>query len=206
MTVWNAKVLRARMSELGLSVVDLAWATGLTRQTIHTLLREDFKPLAPSVELLATALALEPADLITRGPKPRSRPAATVAELVARAAQGDARAFEVLPAALCQSSAIDLQAAFGYPASRQLLAAAVDTALTLLDECREDCALRLCQGRLAAMLKSLGRRRPRQAFLFDAGLLSQERLEAATPTPLKRHLVFGAFDLNSFRRHLKCAC
>jgi hypothetical protein len=193
------------MSELGLSVVDLAWATGLTRQTIHTLLREDFKPLPPSVDLLATALALEPADLISMGSKRRSRPAATVSELVARAAQGDARAFEVLPAALCQAPAIDLQAALAFPASRQLLAAAVDTALTLLEECVKDCSAHSCKGRLASMLRSLGRRRPSQVFLFDAGLLSKERLEAATPAPLKRHLVFGAFDLNSFRRHLKCA-
>ncbi len=44
--------------------------------------------------------------------------------------------------------------------------------------------------------------KPGRAFFFSLRLMDTERILADTPNAMKKHLVFGAFNIEDFARHL----
>ena len=192
MNVLNTDLLRGRMAELDLRVTDVAALTGLSRQTIHTILKPGFDPIVQSVAVLSSALGLDLRDLL-RGPGRQGRGESTIQELLDRSALGDARAFELLPAVLVSTVPLPVSLLLeGQPVHRQLGRAAAEVA-NLLSPCGP---LR----RLAALKESESR--GCHGFFFGLDLMTPARIVQATPEPLSKHLVFGAFSIADFARHL----
>jgi len=187
-------VNRARevLNERSLSVSALAARTGLSRQAIHHMLRPDYDPIPQGFREMARALGVTPRDLLgdERGEVADAR------LLLADAAKGDARAFELLPAALLglgQDGREELTPMD--PHARQLAAAAGEIAWTA--KAPDDDALRSWIDSLSAT-RSAG-----QAFVFGGAAPLTPQAVADTPDALRRHGVYGRFALADFLRHAR---
>lgn len=208
MFVFDSVAIRKKMSELGLSVVELAKQTGMSRQTVHSLLREGFRPLVPSAEALSEVLGLQPNELLARRPLPS--PGEDVHLLLSRAVAGDPRAFELLPGAVCDAGSVLFRGRLEWTGlAARVLAAAIDVAETILARASGKAS---GTRRLAAQLRKTSTRLSRQngkseigqPFFFGRGLLTEERIRQSTPEPMRRHDVFGAFQMDDFKRHMPC--
>jgi hypothetical protein len=115
-------------------------------------------------------------------------------ELLVAATAGDSRAFELLPARFVRDQARARAAALGLedPVPRRLAAAASEMAWALSPSAR----LRALTDLLARPLP------PHHALFFGADSMSPELIVQATPEPLKKHGVFGAFSAEDFARHM----
>jgi transcriptional regulator with XRE-family HTH domain len=180
------------MGQLNLSVKDLAALTGLSRQTIHALLRPGFRPLVPSVDTVALALGIE-ASLLLEVASAVTADIPGARQLLDRAVAGDARSFELLPALLATS----------HPIPSAMILESRDTHLQLARAAAE-VANTLAPSPPLEALANLTRTSGRcfHGFFFGADLMSPERIVQLTPEPLRKHLVFGAFAMADFARHL----
>lgn len=178
------EVLAAR----GLDVSALAKRSGLSRQAAYRMLDPAYEPFSEGFRAIARALEVDPADLVG----PRSGAVDEVSAVLKDAAQGDARAFEVLPAELARLSLRELERlAPADPDELRLLTAAGE----ILHAHRPEAALR---GLLDTWSSRLA---PTRCFAFGARVLGLERLAERSPALLLRHGVLGAFDLADFARH-----
>jgi len=180
------------MAQLGLGVKDLALAAGLSRQTVHALLRPGFRPLLPSVDAVAAVLGLDPAGMLRRSDDGASLDL-SVGGLLSLSAAGNPRAFELLPARLISGEGTHMDYA-GVEGClyHQLLAAAAEMASSLVPS-----------SHVSSMIPVHAHRvEPHRAFFFGRGLMSPDRIVQVTPEPLKKHQVFGAFSIDDFARHL----
>jgi transcriptional regulator with XRE-family HTH domain len=185
--------VRALMAARQLDLTALAKRAGLSRQAVHRFLRPGHCPLSRGFVAVAEALGTSPVALL-RSSGGRPLPWDEPLDLVRAAATGEARAFELLPAEVRKA------AGRGYcpdetlaPVHHQLIAAAAEVALELAPSDR----LRRIAARHAAAVE------PGRAFFFAADLMSPDRIVVATPAPMARHLVFGAFAMDDFARHLR---
>jgi transcriptional regulator with XRE-family HTH domain len=177
------------MRAMGLTLSELASRTHLTRQTVYNILRPGYQPFSKGLISIAEVLGVHPLDLLKNHPDAsREIPA-----LVSQAAKGKARAFELLPAALFAAFADGTPVPGGYSQVQyRLLAAAAETVKAISGD--------IAFEKLAKVFLP---DRTGEAFFFGIGRMSPDRIVAMTPPPLKKHLVFGAFELGDFGRHFK---
>jgi lambda repressor-like predicted transcriptional regulator len=178
------------MHERGLNPTALARRAGISRQALYRMLDPEYDPFPSGFRAVAAALATRPERLVT----PLSTPALEEIKVLAHdAASGDARAFELLPAALSALTSFELHMLEEAPEPvRRLLVAAADVLATTTT--RED--LRPWIIAQAARLSGT------LAVFFGGAWMDPERLVAVTPPVLARHKLYGAFDMDSFTRHL----
>lgn len=177
------------MEREGLTPTALARRAGLSRQAVYRLLDPAYDPFPQGFRRVAEVLG-RPPELLVRSAVPET--ATRIEALLRAAAAADPRAFEVLPGALHVAGARDRLAVRPEGDSeRRLLAAAAEYAYAVAP----DLALRLWIDELASTLP------PHLPFFFGARWMDAERIVSATPAPFARHLVFGAFDEGSLRRH-----
>ncbi len=187
----NATRLRMHLQAKGMTISGLARAAGITRQAVHQMLRPGYRPLSLGVETVARALEVDPLDILYEECA-EARRRREVEDLVTRAAAGDARAFEVLPATLLLTQGEEIESLHARDAtSHQILAAAAEVAGTLS---RRPWMERFIRGHASRVVKG-------QAFFFGTGLIGMERLMSLTPSPMRRHRVYGAFEMKAFARH-----
>lgn len=208
MVTLDSVVVRTRMTELGLTVMDVAQVLGVSRQTVHTLLRGDFRPLVQSVEELSTALGLSLNRILVAVP---SQALEAVNWLVERSLEGDARSFEVLPSEVFAAAPfVFVRKPHHVPAVPRLLVAATEVARTIVADSGQYSPRD--RARLSRQISILLRTFPvvpeesSEAFFFGSDLMTEDRIRQSTPEPMALHRVFGAFHLDDFRRHFPCAC
>ena len=187
----DTAAIRSLMKNQGLDMSALARRAGLSRQALYRFLKPDFTPLGDGFLAMTAALGVSPLCLL-RDDEPRARDSQRIASLLQDAAHDDARAFEVLPANLLSALETGLHLPPLVPPAYQLLAAAAEVARHLSGDQRLDPLIALHRAEVE----------PNLAFFFGARAMSAERIIAMTPEPMQRHLVFGAFALDDFRRHL----
>ena len=86
------------MKDSHVGVVEVARLAGVSRQTIYKLLQPGFDPISPGVRKVASALKVDPLDLIPRQDDVTVQAARILDVLRTAAARKESRAFEVLPA------------------------------------------------------------------------------------------------------------
>ena len=182
--------ISAFMNTQGLTPTTLAKRAGLSRQALYRMLDPGYDPFPAGFRAVAVALGVFPEQLIE---SPKTRRVEETLALARDAAGGDARAFEVLPAALHALCPRERSALDEVPdPERRLLAAAADVLLGM----KEDDGLRAWT---SAQAEGLSENR---AFFFGGEWMDPERLIATTPSVLAKRRVYGAFDLASFARHV----
>lgn len=188
----NAQHIRSLARQRNMPLSHLARAAGISRQMLYNLLEPGFNPVPKSLHQLATALGVEPLELLESSSlAPAGKP--SLAETLQAALAGDARAFEMLPALLLQGKVRPgLPDELDVPEAWQLLAAAAQTAFTLTGDAAME--------QLAA--NGATRAKRHTGFFFGLPLVSLQRLVEQTPEPMKKHRVFGTFSTEDFRRHL----
>ncbi len=186
--------LQQLMGNRHITVVELAARAGLSRQAIYKMLRSDFDPLSQGVRKVARAIGVDPIDLLPREDQPTGRIAEVLALVRRAAAEKDARAFEVLPAALAGLDPPSLAAL--HPGANPLEARLLAAAAAMAAELTSSATLR-------RFAESWGQTEdPSQGFFFGGPLADVDRSIASTPELLRRHRVFGGFSEEMFRRHL----
>ena len=192
MSALETHFIRERMARLGIGITELAAMAGVSRQTVHTLLKPGFQPLPASVEAIAAVLDVDPIRLVVSSGSGDS-PEPPVEELLTESAAGSSRAFELLPARLVADS-VGRPGRMLHPADpvrNRLAAAAAEMANALSPS-----------PRLRALVDFHARKQPaHHAFFFGTGLMTPERIIRMTPEPLRKHGVFGAFAIEDFARH-----
>jgi transcriptional regulator with XRE-family HTH domain len=185
--------LESAMRGRGMGVMELAQRASVSRQTVYNLLRPDFDPLSPGIRKVAGALDVDPVDLLPRASDPTGGAGKVMRLLQAASGRKDARAFELLPAAL---AALDVAAV-------ETLHPTTDAGIRVLGAAAAMAADLTSSGPLHSLAETLRRQEdPHQALFFGRGLADPVRVVEETPEPLRRHKVFGAFDTGLFRRHL----
>lgn len=178
--------LRARLRRDGRDVTAVAREAGLSRQAIYRMLDPSWDPLPAGFRAVARVLGVDPVALLS------GASGIAVAEAVAtlrEAAGGDARAFERLPVQLSRPDVATAtwQAAFGEVEQRLVLAAAAMAAVVWPG--------RRMAAWVAVRAPTLS---PSTAFFFGVPGMPPERVVEATPEPMKRLNVFGAFSARRF--------
>jgi transcriptional regulator with XRE-family HTH domain len=208
MITLDSVVVRTRMEELGLTVMDVAQVLGVSRQTVHTLLRGDFRPLVESVEELSTALGLSLNRILVPVP---SQALDTIIWLVERSWEGDARSFEVLPSEVFAAAPfVFIRKLHHVAVVPRLLVAATEVARTIVADSGQytprDGARLWRQSRILLRAFPVVLEESKEAFFFGADLMTEDRIRQSTPEPMAQLGVYGSFHLDDFRRHFPCAC
>ena len=188
--VVNTERVHQLMQARGMDISGLARSSGMSRQGVYRLLSKDYHPLGRGLQAVAAALGISPLTLLAGSADDVG--GAEILQLVAQAAQGEPRAFELLPALLHQAT----PAAWSVleqlsPLQHQLLAAAAE----LVGELTSSVEM------VTFAAQHAQHREPGRAFFFASRFMPVERIMDETPEPMKRHLVFGSFNIDSFRRH-----
>ncbi len=189
--VVNTTTVRRLMHAQGQDISSLAKVSGLSRQGLYRVLGDDYRPVGRGFQNLARALGVSPLTLLVE--PAHEQGGADIIRLVEQSTAGEPRAFELLPAELhrfVSGSTCDLGEQM--PVHHQLLAAAAQVAAELTSSR----ALQAC-----AQFHSQAQE-PGRAFFFASRFMTAERIVTSTPEPMKAHLVFGAFEMSSFSRHL----
>lgn len=187
----------ARLQEImrnrHVGVVALAHQAGVSRQTVHGLLRPEYDPISPGVRKVARALQVDPRDLLPREDDPSALVAKILDVLQAAAERKESRAFEVLPALLAE---VD-------PSLLPTLRPSSDTEMRVLGAAAAMAAELTGKPHLLSLAEALLRLEdPHQALFFGRLAVDPMATIERTPGPLRPHRVFGAFDEDLFRRHL----
>ena len=120
----NTERAHQLMQARGMDISGLARTSGLSRQGVYRLLSKDYHPLGRGLQAMAAALGVSPLTLLADSADDAG--GAEILQLVAQAAQGEPRAFELLPASLHQATPAALSRLEPLsPLQHQLLAAAV---------------------------------------------------------------------------------
>ena len=171
----------------GLSPTQLARRAGLSRQALYRFLDPAYDPFPLGFRRVAAALAVSPGALV-------SQQVSDLESLVREAATDDARAFELLPATVHAATPEERRSARAETITeRRLLAAAGEFAQTVAPS-----------SELRRWVDGVSRGLPvHSPFLFGARWMDVSRIAAATPEPLARHHVYGAFEPETLRRHFR---
>lgn len=185
--------LRSLVEASGLDITEIAKRAKLSRQAVYRFLRPDYHPLPRGLEAVAAVLAQPPMSLLCETGDSEAAAWTEIRDTLGRAAEGDPRAFEVLPMLLVRSPTVRTKPMEpGSALGHQLLAAAYAVAHAIRPQARIQ-RLSIRHGAFAD---------PGHAFFFSADLMPPERIVQATPEPMKRHFVFGAFAIEDFARHI----
>jgi transcriptional regulator with XRE-family HTH domain len=188
----DANAVRKLMEASGIGPSELARRSGLSRQAIYQMMKPGFQPLVRSVGSVSAALGVSPLGLLVDDDSSRSAEA-ELSTLVRGARQGNARAFELLPGALVKRRVVPRPVQDSEePEVHQVLAAASALAYALTGDSHFHVLSR----------NHGGKARAGSALFFGSELMTPERILAMTPEPMRRHLVFGAFELADFERHM----
>jgi transcriptional regulator with XRE-family HTH domain len=182
--------IRTLAAARGLGPSLLANRAGLSRQGLHRLLHGGHRPLANGLESLASALGVDALSLLCSS-EAKASDWERIRPLLEAAAGGDPRAFEELPAAIDRPKKPAGLPETLTPVQHQILAAAGELTAALWPR-------RWLPGFVAEHASQVP---PTQAFLFGGEMIGLQRLDDATPEPMRRHRVFGAFRLADFARH-----
>lgn len=191
MNALDVQKIRKAMRAKHMSVTDLARETGVSRQMLHRLLQPDYRPLAQSVVAIAGVLGLEPGDMLDQGDRGGLQTA--FSDLLRKARDGNPRAFELLPAHMARDPNAGQRLGEDADATTHLLLAAAAAVADALHPRRDLVRAVSLHARHAGS---------GQAFFFRSKFMTPERAIEQTPDPMRRHNVFGAFDMEGFRRHL----
>jgi transcriptional regulator with XRE-family HTH domain len=179
------------MDRQGVSVTDLARLIGVSRQTLHRILQSDFRPLPRTVADVGLALGLDAHQMLKPGVE--TSPDAGLKTLLDKAVGGDPRAFELLPAHLRNDPTAGRRVASESESTEHLLLAAAAAIAN---------TLRPSRGMTAAISYHSRKIASGTAFFFQSRFMPPELAMQKTPKPMREHRVFGAFDLDDFRRHM----
>jgi len=193
MALVDSEKIRQLMKSRGHNVSSLAEKTGLCRQTVHNILNPDYVPITSGFRSVATVLGVDPLDLL----KKADEDSGVLNEIhlaLDAAVEGEPRAFEILPALLCRMKKKQASEIGHFDPDRHQLLAAAGSVLSTFRNTR--------------WLRSFIKRHTEKyeqgrAIFFSNDMMSPERIVFATPESMRRHLVFGAFEMHSFERHLK---
>jgi transcriptional regulator with XRE-family HTH domain len=191
MTTVDTRKIGELMAARGLDVSGLARAAGLSRQGVYRFLRPGYRPFSDGFSAVAEALGVTPASLLDAGEGEQRL--APILDLLERAAAGEPRAFEVLPAALSglPARALGELDEPSDPLHHRLLAAAGELSN----------GIRPTRKMHAFAQRQAARCEPGRAFFFSSRWMDAGRIAATTPAEMRKHLVFGAFDRRDFERH-----
>ncbi len=182
--------VRELLRREGRDVASVAREAGLSRQAVYRMLDPAWDPFSAGFRAVARALGVDPVALLVEGSDAGlGQATATLRE----AARGDARAFELLPSLVTPVSAARLAVAAASEPEQRVLVAAALVAQAIRPH---DTLGAWIEGQMPTLS-------PTAAFFFGATWMSPERLVAATPEPMKRARVFGAYSLDDFSRHLR---
>ena len=188
--VVDTELVHQLMRARGMDISNLARVSGLSRQGVYRLLSKSYHPLGRGLHAMAAALGISPLTLLKDSAEDARH--AEILQLVSQAAQGEPRAFELLPASLHQATPAALSRLEPLPPlGHQLLAAAAELAGELASSSEM----------VAVAAHHALRREPDRAFFFASRFMPADHIVEKTPDPMKRHLVFGSFDIASFARH-----
>ena len=187
----DTKKIRTVLEDKGMSVTALARDTGLSRQAIHHLLKPGYRPMPESVTRVADALGLELAEmLMSNDGNVQSRE--LFANLVRKARKGNARAFELLPAHLSRDPGLGRSLEDEDATTHVLLAAAAAVAAQLRPGRQIEAAVSYHSERAGSGT----------SYLFESKFEPVEAVINRTPEPMRTQLVFGAFKIEDFGRHM----
>jgi len=184
--------IRQALRQKRMNATDLAREVGVSRQALYRLLKPGFRPLPQSVVKVARVLELEPWEMLLPGEDAEGQMA--FKKLVGKAKNGNARAFELMPAYLSRDPNIGWSyAEEADPTTHLLLAAAAAVANALWPGREIEAAVSFHSTRAGNG----------PAFMFGSKFMPPELVVERTPVPMRRQNVFGVFDLDDFRRHLE---
>ena len=182
----DRKKVEALMRAQGLNVSEMVAASGLSRQGYYDMFKEEYQPVAKGVVALAGVLGMNPVELL-EGVDESAR---ALRAMLDRAADGDARSFEVLPGTLLSSGVEGAWASALTATKRRLLSAAAQVVYFVIGQPLYRSLADVC------MPDDGG------AFFFGRRYMPVEQVIARTPAPLKERGVYGVFALEDFERHL----
>lgn len=188
-----AERLQDAMTSRHVGVVELARRAGVSRQTVYNFLRPDYDPISPGLRKIAKALDLDPVELLPLEDDAGKSAARLLDLLRSAAGRKDSRAFEVLPALVAGVEVSTLSC----------LHPATDAEVRVLGAAAAMAAEMTGNTALSGFAAALRRREdPHSAIFFGRLAVDPVRTIERTPEPLRAHRVFGAFDVDLFRRHL----
>ena len=185
--------LQEVMTDNDVGVAEVARMAGVSRQTIYNIMQPGYDPISPGVRKVASALKVDPLDLIPRQDDVSVQTATILDVLRAVAARKESRAFEVLPALLAEAD----------PTLLTAIRPSNDTAVRVLGAALAMAAELTGKAHLRSLAEALLRLEdPHQAIFFGKLPVDPVTIIERTPKPLRAHRVFGAFTEDLFRRHL----
>jgi len=185
--------LQEVMKDNDIGVAEVARMAGVSRQTIYNLMQPGYDPISPGVRKVASALKVDPLDLIPRQDDVTVQTARILDVLRSAAARKESRAFEVLPALLAKAD----------PALLTAIRPSNETEVRVLGAALAMAAELTGKAHLRSLAEALLRLEdPHQAIFFGKLPVDPVTIIERTPKPLRAHRVFGAFTEDLFRRHL----
>ena len=191
MTTVNTEKIRELMTARGLDVTGLARTAGLSRQGLYRFLHPGYEPFTRGFIAVARALEVTPESLITSNTGMDAHE--NVLLLLEQAVDGEPRAFELIPATLARLTRSGLKSLADQSEVRHRLLAAAGE---LSNQFSPNRRIEEFVGLHSSQYKQ------GQAFFFSHRLMDAERILADTPRAMRKHLVFGAFNIEDFERHL----
>ena len=190
MTTVNTDKIRELMAAKGMDVTGLARTAGLSRQGLYRFLRPGYEPFTRGFIAMAKALEITPMSLIATntGMDAHER----VLPLLEQAVDGEPRAFELMPATLARLTRSGLRSLADQSEVRHRLLAAAGE---LSHQFSPNRHIEEFVGLHSSLCKQ------GQAFFFSHRLMDAERILADTPLAMRKHFVFGAFNIDDFERH-----
>ena len=185
--------LQEVMTDNDVGVAEVARMAGVSRQTIYNIMQPGYDPISPGVRKVASALKVDPLDLIPRQDDVSVQTATILDVLRAVAARKESRAFEVLPALLAEAD----------PTLLPSIRPSNDTEVRVLGAALAMAAELTGNTHLRSLAEALLRLEdPHHAIFFGKLPVDPVTIIERTPKPLRAHRVFGAFTEDLFRRHL----
>jgi len=185
--------LQEVMTDNDVGVAEVARMAGVSRQTIYNIMQPGYDPISPGVRKVASALKVDPLDLIPRQDDVSVQTATILDVLRAVAARKESRAFEVLPALLAEAD----------PTLLPSIRPSNDAEVRVLGAALAMGAELTGKAHLRSLAEALLRLEdPHHAIFFGKLPVDPVTIIERTPKPLRAHRVFGAFTEDLFRRHL----
>jgi len=173
------------MKEQGLEVNTLLAASGLSRQGFYDMFKENYQPFAKGILAVAMALGVSPSSILS-GVNEDER---DIRRFLEGATAGDARNFEVLPAALARANLPEGMTPVFDRVARRVLSAAFQVAHSITGRER------------FLSLAEVWTPDDGGAFFFGLSYMTPQDIIARTPIAMRQRNVFGVFELEDFQRH-----
>ena len=184
----DTEKIKALFRSKKLNVRGLTSRANLSRQGYYDMLKSDYQPFSKGIAAIARVLGVSPLDLL----KEAESSASEIKKILAKAEKGDARSFEILPATLFALAIKDEQVPGMLPLQYRLFAAASEIVYVTTG-----------QKKYKRLASKYTPGKNGRAFFFGADMMDASRILQKTPEPMRKHDVFGVFELEDFQRHFK---